>query len=57
METEGIPYIYTHGWQDSSHINLFDFMSDNSHFKNFLATDISLDGVMQGQASKHMRKF
>tara|TARA_B100000212_G_scaffold227931_1_gene173052 strand:- start:220 stop:939 length:720 start_codon:yes stop_codon:yes gene_type:complete len=48
METEGIPYIYTHGWQDNSHINLFDFMSDNSHFKNFLATDISLDGVMQG---------
>ncbi len=57
METEGIPYIYTHGWQDNSHINLFDFMSDNSHFKNFLATDISLDGVMQGPSFKTYKKI
>ena len=57
METEGIPYIYTHGWQDNSHINLFDFMSDNSHFKNFLATDISLDGVMQGPSFKTYEKI
>ena len=57
METKGIPYIYTHGWQDNSHINLFDFMSDNSHFKNFLATDISLDGVMQGPSFKTYEKI
>ncbi len=45
---DGIPYIYTHGWQDNSNIKLFDFISDNSYFKNLLATDISLDGVLQG---------
>ena len=57
METEGIPYIYTHGWQDNSHINIFDFMYDNSHFKNFLATDISLDGVMEGPSFKTYEKI
>jgi len=57
IETDGIPYIYTHGWQDNSNINLFDFMSHNSYFKNFLATDISLDGVMQGPSFKTYEKI
>ena len=57
IETDGIPYIYTHGWQDNSNINLFDFISDNSYFKNFLATDISLDGAMQGPSFKTYEKI
>ena len=57
IETDGIPYIYTNGWQDNSKINLFDFMSDNSYFKNFLATDISLDGVMQGPSFETYEKI
>lgn len=43
-----IPTIYTHGWQDNSEIELYEFISNNSFFKNILATDISLDGAMQG---------
>ena len=57
IETDGIPYIYTHGWQDNSNINLFNFIDDNSYFKNFLATDISLDGVMQGPSFKTYEKI
>ena len=43
-----IPTIYTHGWQDNSKIPLYEFISDQSFYSNILATDISLDGVMQG---------
>jgi phosphoribosylformimino-5-aminoimidazole carboxamide ribotide isomerase len=43
-----IPTIYTHGWQDNSEIPLYEFISDQSFYSNILATDISLDGAMQG---------
>ena len=43
-----IPTIYTHGWQDNSQIDLYDFLGDQSFFSNILATDISLDGLMKG---------
>ena len=43
-----IPKIYTHGWQDSTELSLHDFLSNQSFFSNILATDISLDGAMQG---------
>ena len=42
------PTIYTHGWQDNSEIPLYEFISDQSFYSNILATDISLDGAMQG---------
>jgi phosphoribosylformimino-5-aminoimidazole carboxamide ribotide isomerase len=43
-----IPTIYTHGWQDNSQIDLYDFLATQSFFSNILATDISLDGLMKG---------
>ena len=43
-----IPTIYTHGWQDNSQIDLYDFLGTQSFFSNILATDISLDGLMKG---------
>jgi phosphoribosylformimino-5-aminoimidazole carboxamide ribotide isomerase len=43
-----IPKIYTHGWQDSTELSLHNFLADQSFFLNVLATDISLDGAMQG---------
>ena len=43
-----IPTIFTHGWQDNSNISLHDFLSNHLFFKNILATDISLDGAMEG---------
>lgn len=43
-----IPTIYTHGWQDNSQIDLYDFLDAQSFFSNILATDISLDGLMKG---------
>ena len=42
------PTIYTHGWQDNSEIPLYEFISDQSFYSNILATDISLDGAMEG---------
>jgi phosphoribosylformimino-5-aminoimidazole carboxamide ribotide isomerase len=47
-----IPKIYTHGWQDSTELSLYDFLADQSYFSNVLATDISLDGAMQGPSIK-----
>ena len=43
-----IPTIYTHGWQDNSQIDLYDFLGAQSFFSNILSTDISLDGLMKG---------
>ena len=43
-----IPTIFTHGWQDNSMTALNDFLDNCLYFKNILATDISLDGAMQG---------
>ena len=43
-----IPTIFTHGWQDSSNTSLHDFLTNHLFFKNILATDISLDGAMEG---------
>ena len=42
------PMIFTHGWQNQSSVNLMEFLSTYSFFTNILATDISLDGSMQG---------
>ena len=42
------PFICTHGWQNVSEVNLYDFLSSESYFQNILATDISLDGAMNG---------
>jgi phosphoribosylformimino-5-aminoimidazole carboxamide ribotide isomerase len=47
-----MPKIYTHGWQDSTELSLYDFLADQSYFSNVLATDISLDGAMQGPSIK-----
>jgi phosphoribosylformimino-5-aminoimidazole carboxamide ribotide isomerase len=42
------PMIFTHGWQNQSSVNLMEVLSTYSFFINILATDISLDGSMQG---------
>ena len=43
-----IPKIYTHGWQNTTDLSLYEFLSSQSFFLNILATDISLDGAMEG---------
>ena len=40
--------IFTHGWQNQSSVSLMEFLNSYSYFTNILATDISLDGAMQG---------
>ena len=40
--------IFTHGWQNQSSVSLMEFLYSYSYFTNILATDISLDGAMQG---------
>ena len=49
--------IFTHGWKENSKVNLFDFISGNSFFKNILATDISLDGVLMGPSFNAYKKI
>ena len=49
--------IFTHGWKENSKVNMFDFISDNSFFKNILATDISLDGVLMGPSFNAYKKI
>jgi phosphoribosylformimino-5-aminoimidazole carboxamide ribotide isomerase len=50
------PFICTHGWQNVSKVNLYDFLSSETYFQNILATDISLDGAMNGP-SIHTYKY
>jgi len=44
--------IFTHGWQNESSVSLMEFLNSYSYFTNILATDISLDGAMQGPSLK-----
>jgi len=43
-----IPILATHGWAVDSNISLFDFLETNKWIQNVLATDISLDGTLEG---------
>ena len=36
------------GWTKNTNINLFDFINNNQWIKNVLATDISVDGTLEG---------
>jgi len=54
---KNIPMIYTHGWQDNTNLSLYDFLSDQSFFSNILATDISLDGAMNGPSYSAYRNI
>ncbi len=54
---KNIPKIYTHGWQDNTNLSLYDFLSDQSFFSNILATDISLDGAMNGPSYSAYRNI
>ena len=42
------PLLSVDGWTNNTNINLFDYIDENSWIKNILATDISVDGTLQG---------
>ena len=42
------PLLSIHGWTENTNINLFDYVEENYWIKNILATDISLDGTLEG---------
>ena len=42
------PLLSVDGWTNNTNINLFDYIEENSWIKNILATDISVDGTLQG---------
>ncbi len=46
--------IAIHGWQETSSISIFDFLSDftKAGAKHFLCTDVSKDGMLQGASTK-----
>ena len=44
---DGSPLLASHGWQQLSQINLFDFI-EKFKPRNVLATDIDKDGLLQG---------
>jgi phosphoribosylformimino-5-aminoimidazole carboxamide ribotide isomerase len=42
------PLLSVNGWTENTNINLFDYVKENYWIKNILATDISLDGTLEG---------
>ena len=42
------PLLSIHGWTKSTDINLYDYINNNKWIKNILATDISVDGTLEG---------
>jgi phosphoribosylformimino-5-aminoimidazole carboxamide ribotide isomerase len=42
------PLLSVNGWTNNTNINLFDYIDDHSWIKNVLATDISVDGTLNG---------
>ena len=42
------PLLSVNGWTENTNINLFDYIDENFWIKNILATDISLDGTLEG---------
>ncbi len=42
------PLLSVNGWTENTNINLFDYIKENYWIKNILATDISLDGTLNG---------
>jgi len=56
---DGSPLLASHGWQQLSQINLFDFI-EKFKPKNVLATDIDKDGLLQGpsiEVYKEIKSF
>ncbi|MEY2972873.1 MAG: hypothetical protein RI886_650 [Pseudomonadota bacterium] len=47
---DGSPLLASHGWQQLSQINLFDFI-ETFKPRNVLATDIDKDGLLQGPST------
>ena len=45
---KGEPMLSVNGWTKNTATTLFDYLNRNSWIKNVLATDISLDGTLQG---------
>ena len=43
-----IPLLSIHGWTKNTDINLYDYINNNKWIKNILATDISVDGTLEG---------
>ena len=43
-----VPLLSVNGWTENTNINLFDYIKENYWIKNILATDISLDGTLNG---------
>ena len=42
------PLLSIHGWTKNADINLYDYINNNKWIKNILATDISVDGTLEG---------
>ena len=42
------PLLSVNGWTENTNISLFDYIEENYWIKNILATDISLDGTLEG---------
>ena len=42
------PLLSINGWTKNTDINLYDYINSNKWIKNILATDISVDGTLEG---------
>ena len=51
------PFLSVNGWTENTNINLFDYIDENHWIENILATDISLDGTLQGPNTSIYKKI
>jgi phosphoribosylformimino-5-aminoimidazole carboxamide ribotide isomerase len=51
------PLLSVNGWTENTNINLFDYIDENHWIENILATDISLDGTLQGPNTSIYKKI
>ncbi|AUR51694.1 1-(5-phosphoribosyl)-5-[(5-phosphoribosylamino)methylideneamino]imidazole-4-carboxamide isomerase [Aquella oligotrophica] len=48
LDTNGIPKVRTHGWQQESHFSVYDILDNYPSAKYVLCTDVGVDGTLAG---------
>lgn len=48
LDSEGVPRVLTHGWQEASSLSVYDVLANYPDAKYVLCTDVSVDGTLEG---------
>lgn len=50
LDSNGIPKIRTHGWQEEGKLSIYDVLANYPKAKHVLCTDIAVDGTLEGSS-------